>query len=62
MITTRKISLQTKGHGDIIDITSQVEQKLSETNTNGGIVTVFVSGSTAGVTTIEFEQGLISDF
>ena len=62
MITTKKISLQTKGHCDIIDITSQVEQRLSETNINSGTVTIFVSGSTAGVTTIEFEPGLLSDF
>ena len=62
MIVTKKISLQSKGHCDIIDITSQVEQKLSETNINSGTVTIFVSGSTAGVTTIEFEPGLLSDF
>ena len=61
MVVTGKISLQSKGHCDIIDITPQVEQQLAETNVNDGTVTIFVSGSTAGITTIEFEPGLISD-
>ncbi|MFC2071124.1 secondary thiamine-phosphate synthase enzyme YjbQ [Chloroflexota bacterium] len=61
MVVTRKISLQSKGHCDIIDITAQVEQQVAETNVNGGIVTVFINGSTAGVTTIEFESGVLSD-
>jgi len=62
MIATKKISLQTKGHCDVTDITSQVERELAETNMNSGIVTIFVSGSTAGITTIESESGLLSDF
>ncbi len=61
MVVTRKISLQTKGRCDIIDITPQVEQQLADTNLNSGTVTIFVSGSTAGITTIEFEPGLITD-
>ncbi len=61
MIITREISLQTKGRCDIIDITPQVEQQLAATNVNSGTVTIFVSGSTAGITTIEFEPGLITD-
>ena len=62
MVVTKKISLQSKGHGDIIDITPQVEQQVAETNINSGIATIFVSGSTAGISTIEFESGLLSDF
>jgi secondary thiamine-phosphate synthase enzyme len=62
MVITKKISLQTRGHGDIIDITPQVERQLAEANVNDGTVTVFVAGSTAGVTTIEFEPGLVADF
>ena len=62
MIITRKISLQSKGHCDIIDITPQVEQQIAETDINDGTVTVFVAGSTAGITTIEYEPGLLSDF
>ena len=62
MIVARNISLQTKGHCDIIDITHQVEQQLAETGLNNGIVTLFVTGSTAAITTTEFEPGLVSDF
>jgi secondary thiamine-phosphate synthase enzyme len=62
MVVTKKISLETKGHCDIIDITHQVEQQVAETGINSGTVTVFVAGSTAGISTIEFESGLLSDF
>ncbi len=62
MVVTKRISLQSKGHCDIIDITPQVEQQLAETEISNGTVTLFVSGSTAGISTIEFESGLLSDF
>ena len=62
MIVSKKISFQTKGQCDIIDVTSQVEQQLAEAEINSGIVTLFISGSTAGISTIEFEPGLVSDF
>jgi len=62
MVVTKKISLQSKGHCDIIDITPQVEQQVAETDINDGTVTLFVAGSTAGISTIEFESGLLSDF
>lgn len=62
MIVTKEISLQSKGQCDIIDITPLVEQQVAETSINSGTATLFVAGSTAGVTTIEFEPGLISDF
>ena len=62
MVVTKKISLQTKGNCDIIDITPQVEQQVAETDINSGTATLFVAGSTAGITTIEFESGLLSDF
>ncbi|MFC2067374.1 secondary thiamine-phosphate synthase enzyme YjbQ [Chloroflexota bacterium] len=61
MVITRKISLQTKGNCDIIDITPQVQQQIADTDINNGTVTIFIAGSTAGITTIEFEPGLISD-
>ncbi|MFC1934811.1 secondary thiamine-phosphate synthase enzyme YjbQ [Chloroflexota bacterium] len=62
MVITKKISLETKGECDIIDITPHVEQQVAETGINNGTVTVFVSGSTAGIATIEHEPGVISDF
>ena len=62
MVVSKRIGLQTKGHCDIIDITTEVEQQLAETGIRNGTVTLFVSGSTAGISTIEFESGLLSDF
>lgn len=61
MITTGSISFQTKGDCDIIDITSQVAGQVAESGINSGTVTVFVPGSTAGLTTIEYESGLVAD-
>lgn len=62
MVVTKRISLQTKGQCEIIDITPEVKQQVAETDINNGTATVFVAGSTAGLSTIEFEPGLISDF
>jgi secondary thiamine-phosphate synthase enzyme len=62
MVATKKISLQSKGHCDIINITPQVQQQLAEADISDGTVTLFISGSTAGISTIEFESGLLSDF
>ena len=62
MVVTKRISLQTKGECDIIDITPQVEQQVAETEINNGTATLFITGSTAGISTIEFESGLLADF
>ena len=61
IVITREISLSTQGECDILDITSQVADVVSQSGVGNGTVTVFVAGSTAGVTTVEFEPGLISD-
>ncbi|MCK4388329.1 MAG: secondary thiamine-phosphate synthase enzyme YjbQ [Dehalococcoidia bacterium] len=61
-IATRDITFQTKGNCDIIDITPQVAKKVEESEVDNGTVTLFVTGSTAGVTTIEYEPRLLSDF
>lgn len=53
--------VKTKGHNDVIDITNQVEQAVAKSKVKDGLVLVFVAGSTAGLTTIEYEQGLIKD-
>src|SRR4030043_1662459 len=62
MVITSKLSLQTEGNGDTIDITSQIQKEIDANNINNGTVTVFVSGSTAGLTTLEFEPGVVADF
>jgi secondary thiamine-phosphate synthase enzyme len=62
MVLTGEISLRTQGKGDTLDITSRVEKFVLDSKLKDGIVTVFVNGSTAGVTTIEFEPGVLRDF
>lgn len=62
MVYTDKIILSTKGFCDIIDITEEVEKILDKSGIKEGIATVFVVGSTAGITTIEAEPNLIKDF
>jgi secondary thiamine-phosphate synthase enzyme len=54
-------SLPTRGFNDIIDISSSVQKLVSKTGLQNGQLTLFVSGSTAGITTIEYEPGLIKD-
>ena len=61
MVSTKTISINTKGFADIINLTTQVEGALQELKLKNGIVNVFVPGSTAGITTIEFESGAIED-
>jgi secondary thiamine-phosphate synthase enzyme len=62
MVVTEQISLESQGNCDIIDITPQIRQRLARANIKDGTVTLFISGSTAGLTTIEFEAGLLADF
>jgi secondary thiamine-phosphate synthase enzyme len=62
MVIGKRIDVQTKGHCDLIDITRQVAEQINESGVNNGTVTLFVAGSTAGLSTIEFESGLLSDF
>jgi secondary thiamine-phosphate synthase enzyme len=60
-IRAYKITEKTAGFCDIIDITSKVRQRLETEKLQNGIATLFVSGSTAALTTIEYEPGLIQD-
>jgi secondary thiamine-phosphate synthase enzyme len=61
MISTIQIDIQTRGHCDVKDVTPLVQQALSKSGLQEGQATVFVVGSTAGVTTVEFEPGLVKD-
>lgn len=62
MIVHNRISMQTRGNGDIVDVTHQVSDLVAVSGISNGTVTLFVTGSTAGITTIEYESGLVSDF
>lgn len=61
MITASKVKVETRGRCDIIDITPLITQEVSHSDLTTGIATIFVPGSTAGITTIEYEPGLIED-
>lgn len=61
IVETRSISVNTQGNCDIIDLTNKITQEIVASKVNNGVVTVFVSGSTAGITTVEYEDGLIND-
>ena len=60
-IHTRTLVEKTEGHCDIIDLTAKVEEQLRKEKIQRGLVTLFVSGSTAALTTIENESGLVQD-
>jgi thiamine phosphate synthase YjbQ (UPF0047 family) len=49
----KSISIQTNGNCDIVDITSQIAREISNSQIKDGIVTIFITGSTAGLSTIE---------
>jgi len=59
---SKAIRINTKGNCDMIDITGQIAKEIAESNINSGIATIFITGSTAGVTTIEYESGVIRDY
>ena len=61
-VITKTIEINSKGENDIVDITDQTLKAIFESKVENGIVTIFVSGSTAAVTTIEYEPGLRTDF
>jgi secondary thiamine-phosphate synthase enzyme len=61
-VISEQISLKTKGEVDIVDITAKVEDVVKGKHIRNGLATIFVPGSTAALTTIEYEPGLLSDF
>lgn len=61
MVSTRGITLKTRGDNDVHDITGEVSAAVEASGVRDGIVNVFVPGSTAGVTAIEYEPGMVAD-
>ena len=61
LVTTHTEELKTLGRNDCVDITESVQQAVAEAKLRHGQATVFITGSTAGVTTIEYEPGLVRD-
>jgi secondary thiamine-phosphate synthase enzyme len=60
LIATRYLEFETHS-GEVLDITDEVQEALEKTSLKTGVVTVFVTGATAAVTTIEYEDGLVAD-
>ncbi len=61
-VVTKMIRLRSRKENDIINVTDHVSDALRECDVKNGVVVVFVAGSTAAVTTIEYEPGLLDDF
>ena len=61
-LATRKICFSTQGNSEIIDLTNTVKKHLKGANLNSGLVNLFIPGATGGLTTMEYEPGLIADF
>jgi secondary thiamine-phosphate synthase enzyme len=61
-VITKTITVSSNGENDMIDITRQTDEAIKASRLQDGIVVIFVSGSTAAVTTIEYEPGLKKDF
>lgn len=61
LIKTKHINLETKGHDQVIDLTDKIRSIIESSKIKDGLVTAFVPGSTASVTTIEYEPGLVKD-
>jgi len=60
-LQTKKFTEKTAGHCDIIDITPRIHDAIKKDHSHHGLITVFVSRSTATLTTIEHESGLIQN-
>ncbi|MCX6815214.1 MAG: secondary thiamine-phosphate synthase enzyme YjbQ [Candidatus Aenigmarchaeota archaeon] len=61
-VETRTFTVKSKTETDLIDITQEVQKAVSSSKIRSGTVTLFVQGSTASVSTIEFEPNLVQDF
>ncbi len=61
MVTTKSIKLETKGLTYIINITERAIEAVATSKLSKGVATLFVPGSTASLTTVEYEPGLVKD-
>jgi secondary thiamine-phosphate synthase enzyme len=61
MVVTRRLRLATQGNSDIVNLTGVVEAEVASTKLRSGVATVFIAGSTAGLTTVEYEPGVVAD-
>ena len=62
MIQLNHIEFETKGRNEVVDITDNIRQIVDQSGISNGNALVFVPGATGGLSTIEYEPGLIKDF
>ena len=62
MSYTEKIIIETKGICDVVNLTPKIEKIVEKSEIKDGLVNIFITGSTAGLTTIEYEENLLRDF
>jgi secondary thiamine-phosphate synthase enzyme len=60
-LVTRKIRFSTQGNSEVINLTDLVKGHLEDTNSKSGLVHLFIAGATGGLTTMEYEPGLVDD-
>ncbi len=60
-VVSKIVSIRTKGEGDIIDLSEHISSAIKASGLRNGNITVFVAASTAAITTIEYEPGLLRD-
>ena len=61
MVETFTSTVRTRGEGDVIDLTPHLLELVERSGIRAGTVSLFVPGSTAGLTTIEYEPGVVQD-
>lgn len=62
IVVINELEIKMNGNADMFDITNMIKAEINKSAVKNGIVTLFIPGATAGVTTIEYEEGLIEDF
>ncbi len=60
-VLSESISVESRGNGDTLDLTPALSECLMTSGLSSGIATLFIGGSTAGLTTIEYEPGAVAD-
>ncbi len=61
-VVTKDFDVRSRSENEVLDITGDVREAMASAGLSSGVATVFVVGSTAAITTIEFEPGLVKDF
>lgn len=56
-----EFTVQTRGEGDVVDLSARLGEIVHESGIGAGLATLFIAGSTAALTTIEYEPGVLED-